>query len=521
MVFNQNAIRRGLPFAPGADTLNVPIGLLALLLAPLFLAAWQIDPIYFENQNTKYLHALANMGVGYLHEDWLANTKDGLPLFSLLLEVIYRTIGPAGYYLAAGITHFGFILCALLIYERVTRPFGVAASGRIIFLSILFILAAIEDLQIFFQGFAEQYILGGYFQTADFGVLLLLSVLLFDARQLLAACALVVLGASMHPGYVVPGTVLVSAFMIYELAHWRSDQTGAKIRSILIGSIALLALAGMSLALSRLFAPTDPQLQHEAHRILTEIRIPRHASPAAWFNTNVVIQFLICLAAALLLSPGRFRFILRLGLAALTVFTALAFLPHTETYRLVAPWRVSVVLVPLSSLALLGLAIVRFNERGQFHPTRRRTQLWGGAGVILICTLIGSGFTIVKFLEPEPAYAEFVRTNLASGQLYLTRPSRVNFRLQTGAPQYVTFKSHPYQDVEVLEWHRRLEIAAPLYHGTRIDCPQLVRLATAKRVTHVITEPPGPALECGFAHAIFEKDGTRVFRLDPAQAAAN
>ena len=149
------------------------------------------------------------------------------------------------------------------------------------------------------------------------------------------------------------------------------------------------------------------------------------------------------------------------------------------------------------------------------------TQLWGGIGVILICTLIGSGFTIAKFLEPEPAYAEFVRTNLASGQLYLTRPSRVNFRLQTGAPQYVTFKSHPYQDVEVLEWHRRLEIAAPLYHGTRLDCPQLARLATAERVTHVITEPPGPALECGFAHAIFEKDGTRVFRLDPAQAAAN
>jgi hypothetical protein len=91
-----------------------------------------------------------------------------------------------------------------------------------------------------------------------------------------------------------------------------------------------------------------------------------------------------------------------------------------ETYRLVAPWRISVVLVPLATIALCAVAIVRLNEAGRFPAARQRAFVLGGVAVVLFCTAVGSAFTATKFLRPEPPYVGFVRANLAPGQHYLT-----------------------------------------------------------------------------------------------------
>src|SRR5205823_5370493 len=46
-------------------------------------------PLYYSNQNHRFLHGLAHAGIGCLREDWLANTTDPTPLFSLLVEGTY------------------------------------------------------------------------------------------------------------------------------------------------------------------------------------------------------------------------------------------------------------------------------------------------------------------------------------------------------------------------------------------------------------------------------------------------
>lgn len=509
----ESAGRRAMPLMPTLTLVSVWI--LAALLAPLLLTAWQIEPLYASNQNTKYLHALANAGVGYLHEDWLARTKDGLPAFTWLVEAIYRTIGPAGYYIATLGGYYGFLLCALIIYRRVAQPDHVPMQGLAIFIAAIFSFATVEDLQqIVFQGFAEQYVLGGYFQTADFGVLLLLAVVIFEAHSIILACALVLAGATMHPGYVVPGAVLISAFLLYELAY---STRRKKLTAIAICAIGFAGLAAISLALKVHFAPTDPQLHKDAHRILTEIRIPKHASPASWLSMNVALQLAICAAAAWLLPAGRFRFVLRLGTIALVVFVAGALLPTSETYRLVAPWRVSAILLPLSSLAVLAVIVARLHERGYFRPDNARRNLRIACSTIAGCVAIGLGFTIAKFTAPTPAYTDFVRANLVPGQLYLTPMAHIEFRLATGAPQYTTFKSHPYQDVEVLEWHRRLQVARSLYQGARMDCQRLREAARQDRITHVIVEKGRPILDCPFATPIFRGQTSVVFHLAASQ----
>src|SRR5262245_607243 len=86
------------PFATGS-TRN--LALLILTVACAFAVASRLKPLYYANQHTKFLHAMASAGFGYLREDWLVHTKDGLPLFTALVKVIYLTLGPAGFYIAA------------------------------------------------------------------------------------------------------------------------------------------------------------------------------------------------------------------------------------------------------------------------------------------------------------------------------------------------------------------------------------------------------------------------------------
>ena len=110
---------------------------------------------------------------------------------------------------------------------------------------------------------------------------------------------------------------------------------------------------------------------------------------------------------------------------------------------------------------------------------------------------------------------EFVRENRATGDVYLI-PVRVfstpkprsgskssdfqpvtakqgdkqiipvdlqRFRLYTGAPIFVDFKSIPYKDVEVLEWKRRLDWTERVHAKGDWNAAELRQ----KGITHVVT----------------------------------
>jgi hypothetical protein len=517
MTIQPEAIGGGSLAASRAALSGLNLALLALVLAPFFWAAWQIEPLYTENQNTKFLHGLADAGVGFLREDWMARTKDGLPAFTLLVEGLYRAAGPLGFYAACLASYIFFVYCALVIYRRVTGPHGVPAHGLAPFLALLFFLATISDLhEIFLGGFSKQYILSGYFQTSDFGVFLLAGVLLFERGSIPAAMACVVLAATMHAAYVVPGIVLTAIFALHEIRHPRLTERGGSLVKWASFALAFVALAAISVGLKLLFVPTDPQAHLEAHRVLTQVRIPHHADPWRWFNQNVILQFGACLLAVRFLPAGPLRFVIKLGTLAMAVFALVAFLPHTETYRLVAPWRLSVVIVPLASISLCAIAVIRLSQMGFLQPPMWKKVVIGSAAAILLCVTAGGAVSLAKW-PTEKAYVAFARGNLASGQLYLTNAGLVDFRLAAGVPQYVTFRTHPYQDAEVLEWSRRLDIVNALFKGGSMDCERLRRLAADETVTHVLIRKSDPAVSCDFAEPVFDKDGDQIFRLQGAK----
>ena len=61
------------------------------------------------------------------------------------------------------------------------------------------------------------------------------------------------------------------------------------------------------------------------------------------------------------------------------------------------------------------------------------------------------------------------------------------FRLATGARIYVDFKSVPYAPAEVMEWHRRMTLAADLTANGTWAAPGRRELLRAEGITHVVS----------------------------------
>jgi len=47
------------------------------------------------------------------------------------------------------------------------------------------------------------------------------------------------------------------------------------------------------------------------------------------------------------------------------------------------------------------------------------------------------------------------------------------FRIKSGRPIFVDWKSHPFKDTEVIEWRRRIEVANKAFENLR-ECKKII-----------------------------------------------
>jgi hypothetical protein len=212
-----------------------------------------------------------------------------------------------------------------------------------------------------------------------------------------------------------------------------------------------------------------------------------------------------------------FLFLFALALTLVQVVTG------SLALALLFPWRMSAVLMPIATTVILARAISFAAARLQAPPR------WLGVATQFLCilTLVGlviGGFVIVhkglsyQINEEEYGLLRYVHTHKQPGDVYLlpisipkvgggrgvpstsfTPPPRPkpdsnlipvdlqNFRLTAGAPIFVDFKSIPYQDREVLEWYRRLEINEKLYNEGQWDSPEVRETLQNYHITHIVT----------------------------------
>ena len=470
----------------------------SLLLAAFYPQA----PLYSENQNTKFLHGAALADWGRLAGDWTAGTLDPLPVFTILVECVFRWLHPFTFHLLFA------LLVAVYAWSAIgiaTRVYPSLREGRAawLFAAIfaLLLLSPLNDKVA--TGVAGQYILDHYLQPCVLGAFMLLGIRLFLDGRLITTALCLTVAVLTHPG-----AYLLSALLVLSAVTWESWKNGLRRRSAL--PVLLFAAATVPLGIHQIlaFAPSSETSWQLAMNILANQRIPHHTNVHAWLGFENAAKLVALVWTSWMVRTYRPLFLIMASLTGLVLLATLALLAiPNATAAFTTPWRVTAVSMPIAVVLLIGkvsLGLAAFTERYSFPLDRIRF-------VTLILILLALAMGVVKtqqrFREYHGAKSmgviQHAKASAADGQIYLIPPKDNDFncfRLETGLPALANWKSHPYLDTEVIEWYSRNKAAMDLYDARDDDVRNALvgRLAKRYGITHVVVPADKPITAAGY-----------------------
>jgi hypothetical protein len=518
-----------------------------VLLAALFAIIYAQSPLYTSNQNQYFLHGLAHNGVGFLSEDWLANTLDPTPVFTALVEWTYRlTHSTALFYVYSALLMGIYLFSVLDIVESV-YPIRASRTRYLAFLALFllehsaalrFALArglGVNWTYLLEDGVADQRLIGPVFQPSMVGVLLVLSIYLFLHNRPFWAVLCTTLAATVHPTYLLSAATLTLTYMILTFLDARQHKNSAIVKPILLGFVALVSVLPILVFVYTNFGDTPQATTAQARHILAYFRLPHHSLVSWWLDATAIIKIVLVVAALYLVRKSRLFLLLGVSFGVATALTVIQVLTRSDALALIFPWRLSVYLVPLSIALILGwlvtLVMSRVESQAKFlvsqdlekqvsqAEVRSEDALsrWLQAislAVITMVVLIGTIRLKLDFdrqtQSNEWPLMDYVARNHASGEEYLTPTKMENFRLTTGSPVYVDFKSIPYKDSDVLEWYRRLQLADRFYKQQ--DCSMLPGFSQ-EGVTHVVLEYESFKIACPQLHLLYQDERYGLYLL--------
>jgi hypothetical protein len=483
-----------------------------IIWVAIFVIAYTQSPLFTSNQNQYFLHGIAAAGEGFLSADLLVNTFDPTPLFSGLVQVITLYLHPWLFYLLAACL-IGLYFWLLVLIVTSVRTHQRSRAEQALFLSLIILIHsaawrfAISRLfgpnwsYLLEDGLADQRLLGPVLQPSMFGVLLLLSILLFLKKRPFLAVVASGFAATVHPTYLLSAAALTMAYLI---SLFLSDiPTGSNPLSrfhfkkpLLVGLCAFVVVLPIVTYAYLTFGSTPVETSSEARRILISYRIPHHVAPEVWFDSTAIIKLGIIAAATWIARKTRLFLLLAVPALIGLVFSLVYVFTRNDILGLIFPWRLSTFLVPISSAIIIDWLLQAAFRLSWMQS--KRVQRWF---LVLAYTLAGAaalvGVTrlVLDFQRqrdaPEQALFTFVKNHLQPGQVVLTPVKMQEFRLATGSPVYVDFKSIPYRDLDVLEWYRRIQLADDFYKDPA--CEILSSLIGSETITHVVM--PGGKLD--------------------------
>jgi hypothetical protein len=501
-----------------------------LLIAFVFAIAYTQKPLYYDNQTTKFLHGLAQAGYGFLENDWLANTLDPLPAFTFLVRMTHSYLNESAFYF------YYIIICGIYIYSIagiVSLIFPIDINSRInsnklqylTFLTIIILLHCI-NIEIKFldldtalsihYGLAEQYVLGPYFQPSNFGVFIIFSIYRFLHRKYFLAVACLGLAATFHPTYLM-GAAIIS--LTYLIIIYKNEGNFIKVLSV--GSVAVVLLLPVFSYMYFQFRPTSAEIWTKSQYIIVQLRIPHHSIPQVFLSKpSAYLQiFLVVLALYLIRKTKVFAVIFIPFVITATLTSIQIFYPN-NTIAFIAPWRISAVLVPIATSIIIGWLVSYLFARYSFQIAKHKKNVMAASlATISMIFAIGLYNQVQMFAEQDSSIPmlNFVKKTTQQGDLYLVPNKNKQlrkFRLYTGAPILVNFKSHPYKDIEVLEWYRR-NLAAQEFYEASSDrrCDTLRQIAANYQINKVVTESRNFSGNCNFLAQLYRDDRYGVYQL--------
>ena len=516
-------------FLPKRTTWKAVLKFLIWTIA--FGLAYTQAPLYYSNQNQYFLHGLAKAGRGSLDEDWLANTTDPTPVFTAIVHLTDRFGVEQLFYVYQILTLGVYFQSMLVIFESISRR-PVTDLGRLIFAALLFITHAAlprmlsvrwfgVDYLVYLQsGLAAQYVLRFGLQPSVAGVFLIAAVAAFlrelPAQAVLLAC----LAAAFHPTYLLGAGLLTVGFVFAFVSERRFGD------ALRIAVLAFLLALPIAIDSAVRFRPTTAENFAHAERLLAHFRIPHHTSVKVWFDRVAGLQLIWFSSALLLIRRHRIVPVLLIIAGLSLALTIVQVISDSDSLALLFPWRTSAFLLPVATAIVLTRLTDLVLPKLERIPDRAaafcywviRIMIAGGIAI----NLLGWGY---RTNDSELPLLEWVKSNAQPGDLYLIpvnvprlgtgkpgafasdftpppRPDQPNqiamdlqrFRLYTGAPIFVDFKSVPYKDVEVLEWKRRLDWTAGVYAENKWDAEELLQSG----ITHVVTLASQPINQSRF-----------------------
>lgn len=536
-----------------------------------FAVVYTQDPLYSSNQNTKFVHALADVNAGTLREDWLASTVDPFPLFTALASCTLTYLPPETFYVFMGLILAAYLFSVTSIATKLyNRPecknaWWVFLIGMTLLHSMLarhvVLWATGHDLLWLAQsGVADQYILGSVFQPCVFGVFLITSIAFYLHGRHVTAVTYAGVAAIVHPAYLMMAGVLVATYTAIECAYrltWfqnlkrRAFTTDGTLRlddgsemsvyvshlqrgEIPAGAETVLATPPMKISaamamfiawlglclpviiyLAISFTPGTPAVHILAREILVNVRIPHHTIVRVWLDNEAMVRIAWMLLGLWCVRGTRLFWIMVIPLAGMLACTVGQQWTGSSSLAALQPWRVSAMLIPLATVAIFVKA-ARLGEwltRGRFIENLWTRQV--GYACVILAAMWGVKVQYDRFdrlaADESAGLSNYVRHAHKPGDLYVIPSNLERFRLAAEVPVLANRKSHPNQDGEIVEWYQRLLLTDEAYAADPVK--RVTAIATMREcygVTHVVLR----AEDSSGAGALGDSLGETIFSDD-------
>ncbi|MBI3628001.1 MAG: hypothetical protein HY217_00135 [Candidatus Rokubacteria bacterium] len=285
--------------------------------------------------------------------------------------------------------------------------------------------------------------------------------------------------------------------------------------------MALAAIVGAGFGIAAMyvypsFRPTSAEAARQAMDIMFRFRIPHHTMVTRWFPLPTAVKFVVILAGlAVTWRRPRVCAILAIPLAIGLGLTIVQIVTGSEFLGLVYPWRVGVVLVPLSATLLIAWSLDRLWP--SLSRGAARLVVWSSGLLAIVAVVTGGLLTAAHFAaaagNPALPMMKFVERTKSPGDVYLIPPNLEEFRFSAGAPTVVDFKAVAIKDTEVLEWYSRIRAVEPVYRTGVLDCPTLGGFKARYGVTHVVWPGSDPSGLCPELRPVYRDAGFAVYRV--------
>ncbi len=411
------------------------LGILSLIVGTLLFITVGPEALWSGNQHTYTIHALAFAGHGNLDQDPFTEFTDPFPAYSLI--VLTAVSLNAGWLLHV----INLMLFWLYAWGLLRMAMFVSESKRLVFWTAGMIIAhyllwhpAFDYIGL---GFARQMMMTASLTPASFGAFTLAGIVNALWRKSAKKTSIFLsIGAIMHPGYAVATLILWGFWILLKYPHRSWKEPAKTIAAPVVALLNIFWISGLSQG------TLTEKLQ--AASILVW-RFPHHADPKVFMTDHpVVVLFFLTIS---MLIYYRFaghnllfsRFLLKVSLFAISMIVLTLIFPQLGAFT---PWRVMTVILPI----LLSLTL------SKLHYITPEVIRIGAIGLACVFLLLGASRAF------DPTTSLYQTSPYEEGDLYAVPSNLYDFRINTGYPTYVLWKTHPWAAPEIIEWKRRLDI---------------------------------------------------------------